>query len=90
MQWLGYLALTQVAQVWFPEWERFIFLEEFLNHSGVRTHTARRPAVGVRLVSWIVFEKRVCMYECMFVYLFIFPCPSEQTISWWKQLLYEK
>ena len=35
-------------------------------------------------------EKCVCMYVHMFVYLFVFPQLREQTINWWKQLIYEK
>ena len=37
----------------------------------------------------IVFRK-VCVYVHMFVYLFVFPQLREQTINWWKQLIYEK
>jgi len=36
---------------------------------------ALRPAVGARLV----FLRKVCVYVCMHVYLFVFPHPREQT-----------
>ena len=47
---------------------------------------------GVCLISLNCFLKSVYvfMFECLYIYLFVFMQPREQTINWWKQPIYEK